>query len=64
MPSDDEKPEILKVKVPEGEEVRCPHWDEKLGRICNKLLFRGRPSYEPQEFKCRCGKKTVFKRLT
>uniref|UniRef100_A0A6H1ZKS5 Uncharacterized protein n=1 Tax=viral metagenome TaxID=1070528 RepID=A0A6H1ZKS5_9ZZZZ len=66
-----ETPDILRIKVQEGEEVRCPHWDKdrwnretkKKGRICNYKFFNGRPSTEPQEFKCKCGKKTIFVRL-
>ena len=66
-----ETPDVLRVKVPAGEEVRCPHWDserwnwetKKKGRICNFKFFNGRPSLEPQEFKCKCGKKTIFYRI-
>ena len=44
-------------------EVRCPHL-LKDKRPCNRLLFKGRPSIEPQEFKCpRCGNKTTFQRV-
>jgi len=58
-----ETPDVLRIKVPAGEEVRCPWWNVKLGRVCNKKFFNGRPSIEPQEFKCKCGKKTIFVRL-
>ena len=50
--------------VPEGEEVRCPHWVEKKNGICNKLLFRGLPSKTPQEFYCdRCKLTIVVQRI-
>ena len=56
-----EKPEVLKIKVPYGEELRCPHYNFKKHDICNKLLCRGQASPKPQEFKCpNCGQKTVF----
>jgi len=59
-----ERPDILRVKVPAGEWIKCPQWNEKLGRICDNKLARGRPSTEPQEFKCRwCGKTTIFQRI-
>ncbi len=60
----DESPTIHMVSPKGNEWVRCPQYDERRMKICNKKLFRGRPSFEPQEFMCKCGKTTVFQRLT
>ncbi len=59
-----EVPENLIMQIPQGMELRCGHFNEKKGDICNKLLCRGQASLDPQEFKCpNCGKKTIFKRI-
>ena len=59
-----EVPGILIMQVPPGIELRCGHFNEKKGDICNKLFCRGQASLDPQEFKCpNCGKKTIFKRI-
>lgn len=59
-----EVPESLIMQIPQGMELRCGHFNEKKGNICNKLLCRGQASLDPQEFKCpNCGKKTIFKHI-
>jgi hypothetical protein len=59
-----EVPVDLIMQIPSGIELRCGHFNEKKGDICNKLLCRGQASLDPQEFKCpNCGKKTIFKRI-
>lgn len=59
-----EVPGDLIMQIPPGVELRCGHFNEKKGDICNKLLCRGQASLDPQEFKCpNCGKKTTFKRM-
>ena len=56
-----ELPDILKMEVPGGDQIRCPHFNPKKPGICNKLLCKGKASIEPQEFKCpNCGNKTIF----
>lgn len=60
----DEVPEDILMKIPPGKELRCPHWNEGLGKVCNKKFCNGDASPGPQEFKCpNCGKKTVFQRI-
>jgi len=55
---------ILSTEIPEGEEVRCPYWNDKLEKTCGKLLYRGRPSPEPQEFWCdRCKRTVIIQRI-
>ena len=62
--SAEEIPKELLVELPRDQEIRCPHFNEKRGRVCNRLLCIGRASIEPQEFKCpNCGMKTKFKRV-
>jgi len=61
-----EIPEEVKEVLPEGQEIRCQHRvDRKFGGMpCNKVLFKGKVSKEPQEFLCRrCGNKTTFRRI-
>ena len=47
--------------LPHQRELRCPHIDERTGRVCNRLLVKGEASIKPQEFFCyRCKKKSTF----
>lgn len=60
----EEVPRSLYLEVDRDHQLRCPHFNQKLGRTCNRMLCVGRASVEPQEFKCpNCGEKTIFKRI-
>ena len=60
----DEIPSIVFSKIPEGSELRCPHYVQKKRGICNKLFCKGDASPDPQEFLCQgCGNKTVFQKI-
>lgn len=62
---EDESPTTLYVSPGEDEWTLCPQTYDRFNGTCNNKLFRGRPSLEPQEFKCRrCGKTTIFQRLS
>ena len=61
---EDESPTIFYIDPGEDEWTRCPQFCERINRTCRNKLFRGRPSTEPQEFKCKsCGKTTIFQRI-
>ena len=60
----DEMPTEIFSLVPEGAELRCPHYVPKKRGICNKLFCKGDASPTPQEFLCQgCGNKTVFQKI-
>ena len=62
----DEIPSDIKLVITNDKEnqLRCPHYIDGKGEVCNKLLCIGKASTEPQEFKCpKCKNKTIFKRL-
>jgi hypothetical protein len=59
-----EIPEEVMLNVAEGEEVRCLHFIPKKRGPCNRMFFQGKPSLEPQKFKCGgCGNFTTIQRL-
>jgi len=52
----------LEVEIPPGKELRCPHFNHRLGRKCNKKFCDGEASLKPQRFKCpNCKEFTIFK---
>jgi len=58
--NENEIPEDIKYRVDRSSQIRCQHYNEKKHGICNKMFFVGKPSDEPQEFKCpNCGNKTI-----
>jgi len=60
----DECPEMDVKLIPDDEEIRCHLFNDKLGRVCNKLLGRGRPPTEPIELWCdRCKKAVIVQRI-
>lgn len=64
-------PDDVMLKVPEGEELRCPHFVTRIKKdgtiwkgVCNWRLCKGSASIDPQEFKCKmCGNVTTFQRI-